>query len=233
MRQCPRRRSGCRLAYVGSDELAQAVGTERGSSSTRRLLSGPCRDPFGALGFGEVTALFYEQATYHHWGAPQYEVVTRVDVLDNVFGLAPHGTAIGYKMEGSNVEAMCAPETEFHAELVDKLGTAVELFCKNNSEYVTLYSDDDTARELIDALVSTWCFHPNKSALKALDHIMVTDGTSAIPSQPLFWQPWRPLDTAKTLIPGRLREKLRIRVYSPVWPEAAFHRSGKLVEFVF
>ena len=54
---------------------------------------------------GDVTALFYEQATYHQWTAPQYELVRRVDVLDNVFGLAPYGSAIGYKIRGVNSRA--------------------------------------------------------------------------------------------------------------------------------
>jgi FMN phosphatase YigB (HAD superfamily) len=181
---------------------------------------------------GRVTALFYEQAAYHQWAAPQYEIFKRVDVLDHVFGLAPYGSVSEYKITGSSVEPVGPSESKLHIEFVHKLGSAVEAFCKDVGEQVFFYSDGEIARDVIDTLIGTWCFHPNKPALAALGHIMVTDGTSAIPSQPLL-QPWRLLDAIKTMIPWRLREKLRIRVYSPVWPEAAFYRSGKLVQFVF
>lgn len=181
---------------------------------------------------GNVTALFYEQVRYHQWMSPQYEIFNRVDVLDHVFGLAPYGSVTDYKIVGSTVEPVGPPETEFHANFVERLGIAVETFCKNIGDDVFFYSDAETARDIIDTLVSTWCFYPSKQALETLTHIMVTDGTDAIPSQPLL-RPWRMLDVAKTLIPWRARAKLKIKVYRPIWPEAAFYRSGKFVQLVF
>jgi hypothetical protein len=180
---------------------------------------------------GKVSALFYEQAPDHRSISPEYEVFRRVDILENVFGLAPHGSVHEYKNNGSIVEPVCPSESILHAEFVGKLGDAIEAFCKNNQEDVLYYSDRATAREIIDALVRAWCVHPNKAALKALDHVIVTEGMDAFSSHPLL-QSWRLLDAAKTLIPGRWREKLKIGVRDPVWPEAALCRSGVVAKFV-
>ena len=180
---------------------------------------------------GKVTALFYEQPTYHQWVASQYEVFRRIDVLDNVIGLAPYGTVSGYEIRGATVEVLGPPESASRAEFVKEIGRAVELFCQSIHGDALWYSDGQTAREIMDVLVRAWCFNPNNEALKALDHVSVTDGMSAIPSQPLL-QPWRWLDAVKTLIPGRLREQFNIRTPNPVWPEAAFHRSGLFAQFI-
>lgn len=192
---------------------------------------GLCSTRMAPADSGEVTALFYEQPSYHHWLAPQYEVFRRIDFLDNVFGLAPYGSVSDYTISGSTVEPVGDHETKLHTEFVETLGTTIEAFCKSIYEDALWYSDNATAREVLEKLIAAWCFHPNKSALKALDHILVTDGTDAVPSQPLF-RPWRLLDAAKTFIPARLHNRLGIKAFSPLWPEAAFYRSGIFVKFV-
>jgi FMN phosphatase YigB (HAD superfamily) len=210
--------------------LKLLVGGGR-TSTPRGYYLGLCHWRMPPADAGKVTALFYEQAPYHHWVLPQYEIFRRIDVLDNLFGLAPYGSVSDYKINGSIVEPVGPPETTSHAEFVGKLGDAIEAFCKNNHQDALYYSDTATAREIIDSLVSAWCIHPNKAAFKALDHVMVIDGTDAIPSQPLL-KSWRLFDAAKTLIPARLREKLKISVPNPVWPEVAYYRSGVLAKSI-
>jgi FMN phosphatase YigB (HAD superfamily) len=184
-----------------------------------------------AVDTGKVTALFYEQAHDHQGISPQYEVFKRIDVLDHVFGLAPHGSVGEYKTNGSVTEPVCLPETPSHTVFVEELADAIEAFCKDNQEDALSYSDSATAREILDALISAWCTHPNKPALDTLEHVIVTDAADSNPCQPLL-QPWRLLDASKTLIPGRWREKLQIRVRGPIWPEAALCRSGVLATFI-
>jgi FMN phosphatase YigB (HAD superfamily) len=179
---------------------------------------------------GNFTGLFYEQASYHRWVAPQYEIFRRLEVLDHVVGLAPYGTVNDYRISGSIVEPAGPPETALHAEFVTKLGDAVEAFCKSNYEDALYYSNDATAREIIDTLIRAWCIHPDWVALEALEHIMVTDGAN-IPSGPLLAS-WRLFDAIKALLPGRLRERLGIKVYNPAWPEVAFIRSSLLSQLV-
>ena len=210
--------------------LRKLLEQGEGVSAPRGYYLGLCAERRPPAEAGYVTGLFYEQASYHRWVAPQYEVFRRLDVLDHVVGLAPYGTVNDYKINGSIVEPMGPRETILHAEFVTKLGDAVEAFCESNYEDVLYYSNNDTARQIIDTLVSAWCIHPNRVALKSLEHIMVTDGAN-IPSEPLL-KPWRLFDAMKTLLPGRLRKKLGIKDRNPVWPEAAFFRSSVLSQFV-
>jgi FMN phosphatase YigB (HAD superfamily) len=181
---------------------------------------------------GKVTALFHQHAPDHLAISPQYEVFTRVDVLEQVFGLAPHGTVREYKTRGHVAEPLCASESPLHVEFVGKLEGAIEEFCNSNEGIVSYYSDPAAAREIMDALINAWCTHPNCVALQALDHIIVVDGTRAIPAQHLL-QTWRLLDAAKTLIPLRWLQKLKIETRNPdpIWPEGAFYRSSVLARF--
>ena len=157
--------------------LQRLLGSVKSTSTLRGYFLGLCRGRMPPADAGKVSALFYEQAFDHQGISPEYEIFSRIDILDHIFGLAPHGSVRGFKLNGSSVEAVCPPEPDLHIEFVDKLGDAVEAFCKSNSEDAVLYSDNATAREIIDALFSAWCNHPNKVALKALDNIIVTDGT--------------------------------------------------------
>jgi FMN phosphatase YigB (HAD superfamily) len=190
-------------------------------------LSAQRRSPADA---GDFRGLFHEQASYHRWNAPQYEVFRRLEVLDHVVGLAPYGTVNDYKVNGSIVEPVGPPETTPHAEFVTRLGDAVETFCRDNSEDVIHYAHHAVARPIIDTLIKAWCIHPNWAALESLEHIIVTDGAN-IPSGPLLAS-WKLFDAVKTLFPGRLREWFGIQVYNPPWPEVAFLRSNLLSQFV-
>ena len=116
--------------------------------------------------------------------SPEYQIFRRIDVLDHVFGLAPHGSVIEYKVNGSTVEAICPPESAQHKDFVYKLEKAIETFCRNNAEVAVRYFDSVTAREIIDALFRAWCVHPNKVALEALGHVIVTDGKTAFLAAP-------------------------------------------------
>jgi FMN phosphatase YigB (HAD superfamily) len=202
-----------------------------GVAAPRGYYLGVCLGRKAPADAGDVTALFYEQPSYHHWVAPQYEIFRRIDVLDHVIGLAPYGSVSEYEAKDSNVVAVGPPESSSHVQLVHKIGNAIESFSRGIRDCVFYYSDDATAREIIDTLVSAWCIHPSKDALEALDAILVTDSTGAIPFQPLL-QSWRWLDAVKTLIPDRLRARLKISASDPFWPEAAFCRSGPLTQFV-
>ena len=210
--------------------LRKLLESVEGVLAPRGYYLGLCaqRRPPGDAGY--FTGLFYEQAPYHRWVAPQYEVFRRLKVLDHVVGLAPYGTVNDYKINGSIVEPVGPPETTLHAEFVTKVGDAVEAFCKSNYADVLNYSDHAAAREIIDTLIKAWCIHPNWVAFEALEHIMVTDGAN-IASAPLLTS-WRLFDAMKTLLPGRVRDKLGIKVYNPSWPEAAFFRSSRPSRYV-
>ena len=175
---------------------------------------------------GKVTALFWEHPPDRESIWPPYELFKRKDVLEQVLGLAPHGSVQEYSIHRS-AEPICAPESATHVEFVDKLGDAIEAFCRINQEDVRFYADSAAAREMMDALVSAWCTHPDNVALKALDHILVADGTNALPSQRLF-QSWRLRDAVRMLIPGRWQKRMKISKLDPVWPEASLSRSGVL-----
>jgi len=200
-------------------------------STLRGYYLGVCLSRSAPADAGKVTALFY-QHTDDHWSiSPVYEIFKRIDVLDHIFGLAPFGSVSEYKMNGSNAEPICPSESASHIELVEMLGNAIEAFCTSNQENVPFYSDSAIAREIMDALISTWCINPNKVALKALENVIVAEGTDSIASQRLV-QSWRLSAAVKLLVPASLREKLKIGSPHLLWPEAAFHRSGITARFV-
>jgi FMN phosphatase YigB (HAD superfamily) len=211
--------------------LQKLLSPERVSPNLRGYFLGLCQNRMPPADAGKVTALFYQQAFDHRTISPEYEIFRRIDVFDHVFGLAPHGSVSGYEVTGSGVEVICPSESAVHKDLVHKLEQAVETFCKNNQGDVLRYCDSVTARELIDGLFHAWCVRPNTVALETLGHVIVTDGTDGVPSQPLL-QSWSVLDAVKTLIPGRWRQGLKIRIPSPVWPEAAFSRSSITAQLV-
>ena len=180
---------------------------------------------------GKAIGLFYEQAPYHQFPGPQYEIFKRIDVLDHIFGLAPYGTVHGYKVNGASVDPVGPIESPSHADFVVKVGDEVESFCADVHEHAADYSNSDIAREILDRLIRAWCVQPDQAALERLSHLEVTYGTDAIPAQPLV-ESWRLLDAMKTLIPERILRKLRTQRTTPIWLEAAFYRSGLLTQFI-
>lgn len=205
--------------------LHRLLRRANGVSTMRGYFLGLCRKRMPPADTGKVTALFYDHAFDHSSISPGYEIFKRIDVLDHVFGLAPHGTVREYQLKGSIVEAVCPSESASHIAFVDRVQSAIEIFCKSNQADALWYADSNTAAAIIDALFSAWCTHPNKIALKALDEVIVTDGTDGIPSQPLL-HPWRLFDAVKTLVPGRLGQRLNMSILNPVWPEAAMCRTS-------
>lgn len=180
---------------------------------------------------GKVTALFHDRPDDYSSISHRYAIFERSDVLEHVLGLAPHGSIREYEANGSVVEPVCHSESALHVELVTKIGNAIEAFCEQNREIVPYYTDAATAREIMNALIDNWCSHPDETALKALEHVIVSDGPNEIASQRLL-QPWRSSDAMKTLVPRRWQTRLKITVPSQVWPEVALYRSGSLVKFV-
>jgi FMN phosphatase YigB (HAD superfamily) len=201
------------------------------ASTMKGYFLGLCRTRLPPAEAGKVTALFYDHAFDHNSISPGYEIFKRIDLLDHVFGLAPHGTVQEYKVNGSTVEAVCPSESVSYTAFVDRLQDAIVTFCKSNQVNASWYSDSDTAAAIIDALFNAWCTHPNKIALNALDEVIVTDGTDGITSQSLL-QSWRLSDAAKTLVPRRLAQRLNMSAFNPVWPEAALCRSSRISRFL-
>jgi hypothetical protein len=187
----------------------------------------PSRMPPAAA--GKSTALFYDHAADHHSILPRYEIFKRVTILEHIFGLAPHGTVRQHQEIGATVVPVCPPVSATFAETVEDVARSLEAYCADNQVMATSYSDEVVAREIIDNLVRTWFGSPNEIALRALDQVTISDDPNNLDSGPLL-ESWRPLKAAKTLAPRRWHTKLK--VWRPVWPEAAFQRSGPWSKFI-
>lgn len=212
--------------------LRKLLGYETNTAVIRGYYLALLLDRIVPADSGKVTSLFYDQAPDHHGISPRYEAFKkRIDVLEHVLGLAPHGSVREYKACGSIAEPVCLAESPMHLEFVHAVEKAVEAFCRSNKGDASFYSDNVLARQIMDTLLSSWCVYPNRVALKALDNILVSEGPDNTLSEPLL-QPWRLWDAAKTFVPGRWRNSLRICLPTPTWPEGSFYRSSLSAQLV-
>jgi predicted HAD superfamily hydrolase len=180
---------------------------------------------------GKARALFYESTSDRQWLTGTYEIFNRVSLLEHLLGLAPHGTVRKYDIDNDKIGPVCAAVPDGHAELVERIANAIEAFCLEHGYAAGYYAEEATARELLDALIESWCVSPDCAAVKLLaevrksrDHqinVLLDD------SRPLV-EPWRLAEAATNLIPGRWREALGIAVQKPLWPEAALLQSAWL-----
>jgi len=182
--------------------------------------------------FGKTRALFYEEAPDFQRTSRKTSVIRhRQHVLSEVFGLAPHGTALEYRMTGTQSAVSCADVPAAHAALVEGIADAVEAFCLEQAADVISYAGDEVARSLLEALIETWCAAPHKGALPALEEgcKCAIDQSNPLPERaaPLI-EPWRLAESIKYLVPGRWHERLGITVRNGLWPEASLLRSGRV-----
>lgn len=181
---------------------------------------------------GQAKALFYQQPPDYAAASGNIPIIfPRQLVLDEVLGLAPHGTAIEYRISGGRPEAHCAEIPDGHAALVEAVADAVEGFCADNAKTATDYADGAVARELLGALFDAWCAAPSNEALHLLMECTkyATDVTNPLSEHlaPLI-EPWRLGESVKNLVPGRWRSRLGITVRHGLWAEASLLRSGPL-----
>jgi FMN phosphatase YigB (HAD superfamily) len=175
---------------------------------------------------GRIKALFYEETS-----GKTSVIQHRAYVLREVFGLAPHGTVIEYRISGTRPKARCADVPGAHAVLVEEIAKAVEAFCVEQAPNVMDYVEDVNARSLLEALIEAWCAAPHQGALcvveegcgSARDH-----SDEMFPHPAALIEPWRLAESIKYLIPGRWRRRLGVPVRNGLWPEASLLCSRRL-----
>ncbi len=171
---------------------------------------------------GQASGLYHEDMPDRSSVRGTYAVFERLNLLEHVFGLAPHGTVREYKVAGATAEAICTEVDARHLDLVRDVQAAVEAFCESNKADAGLYGDGSQVAPILDALIRTWFAQPAAGALAAFSHIVVANDPDNIDSRRLL-EAWRPWDAVKMLIPVRLHSRLGIKVRRPPWPEAAGH----------
>jgi FMN phosphatase YigB (HAD superfamily) len=172
---------------------------------------------------GTAIALFYADAPDQQSGFGSSGVFQRLNLLEHVLGLAPHGTVRGYSDAGVPI---CAPVSSTHEETVRTVGTAVEQFCIQNVRWAKDCSDVDVAREIIDALIKSWFAVPNRNALDVFEQVNVSDDSNNLDARPML-QAWGTFDAAKLIIPRRWHSTLKMAVRHPPWPEAALLKTHR------
>jgi FMN phosphatase YigB (HAD superfamily) len=181
---------------------------------------------------GRTKALFYDEAPDVPITSKRSSAILhRGYVLREVFGLAPHGTVLEYRISGTQPEASCADVPNAHVVLAEQIANAVEAFCIEQSANAMDYAEDRIARSLLEALIEAWCAAPHKKALRVLEEGCgyarnhgnpIDDGTAAL------IEPWQLADALKNLVPGRLRQRLGMTVPNGLWPEASLLCSERL-----
>ena len=206
----------------------------------QRLLGWPDRSP-GMSGYylglfgnrmapavaGKAAALFYQEAPDYQAISGSYEIFLRINILEHLFGLASHGTVSDHQNTGATIEPICPLVSSAHAGAVDKVRQAIEEFCYTCRDDVLMYSEDTTARELIDSLLESWCGGPDRAALEMLEQVSVSGDSNNLDVRPLV-EPWTLREAAMGLLPERLRLALKMTIWKPLWPEAALCRTEGL-----
>jgi hypothetical protein len=149
--------------------------------------------------------------------------------LEHLLGLAPHGTVRKYEINNDKIEPVHAAVPEGHAEFVERVAKAIEAFCLEHGWAAGYYAEEATARELLDALIESWCVSPDSAAVKFLAEGKSRDQTNVLldDSRPLV-EPWRLTEAATNLIPRRWRDALGVAGQKPLWPEAGLLQSAWL-----
>ncbi|MGY3604066.1 MULTISPECIES: hypothetical protein [unclassified Bradyrhizobium] len=180
---------------------------------------------------GNATALFYESTSDRRSLTGTYEIFKRISLLEHLLGLAPHGTVRKYDIDNGKIEPVCATVSEGHAEFVERIANATEAFCVEHGWAAQYYAEGHTARELLDALIGSWCVAPDSAAVKLLAEVRKTRdhqiNVLLDDSRPLV-EPWRLAEAATNLIPRRWRDAVGIAGQKPLWPEAGLLQSAWL-----
>jgi FMN phosphatase YigB (HAD superfamily) len=175
---------------------------------------------------GTTRALFYQEDSQR-----ASVILPRGYILNDVFGLAPHGTVVEYRMSGTEPEAHCVYVPDAHAVLVEQIAKAVETFCVEQAANAMDYAEDAIARSLLAALVEAWCAAPHERALRVLNESCryAKDHGNPMGDRPAaLIEPWQLAEAIKNLIPGRLRQRLGITVRNGLWSEASLLCSERL-----
>ena len=173
----------------------------------------------------QTRALFYDEVS-----RMTCIIKDRAYVLSYVFGLAPHGTVVEYRLSGTGPEASCADVPGAHAELVEEIAKAVEAFCAEQAADVMDYAEAAIARSLLEALIGAWCAAPDRQALCVLEEgcRYARDPGNPLGDHPAaLIEPWNLVESMKYLIPGGWRQRLGIPVRTGLWPEASLLRSRR------
>ena len=181
---------------------------------------------------GRTKALFYDEAPDAPITSRRSSVILhRGYVLREVFGLAPHGTVLEYRISGTQPEASCADVPDAHAALVEQIANAVEAFCVEQAANAMDYAEHAIAQALFAALIEAWCAAPHERALRVLKEgcRYARDHGNAMSDRPAaLIEPWQLADAIKNLVPERLRQRLGITVPNGLWSEASLLCSERL-----
>ena len=212
--------------------LHRLLGKKEGPNSLVGYYLGVSHDRVGRSAVGIATALFYKDSPDRSPNAVRgQEIFQRVEILEHMLGLADHGTILEHRNMGGVVEPIAAPVSTEHATFVSKVVNSIEDFSRSFDLACFDLVDDNTARELIDGIVASWCGSPSKMALDTLTGIEISDDPNNLDAH-LLIEKWKLKEAGKKLIPTRLRYLLGVTVNEPAWPEAAFIQSTKLVKCV-
>jgi FMN phosphatase YigB (HAD superfamily) len=205
--------------------LRRLVTLSESSTQITGYYLGLFRDRVSIGDSGDATALFYQKPFDLERASGSEEVFRRIAIVEHVIGIAPHGTVTDYLESNGTVEPVSPEVSDSLIETTDNIAKSLEEFCVRLGGRIELFTDTPDAREIIDCLLRTWCRTPEIRALNTLAKIDVSNDSHNFDIRPLI-EPWNLLDSAKTLVPRRWHRSLGINLPRPVWPEAAFARSG-------
>ena len=177
---------------------------------------------------GQIRSLFFEKARDITSLTGDYELFNRVDPLEQLLGFAPHGSVMQYCVDGSTVEPICEPTSDEYVALVKQVTFSVESFCAEHGGEASQYAEDNTARELLDALISTWFRSPGKAAVNVLAKLRGPNSQKNDSHSQVLVDRWKLWDAIANFVPVRWRKTLRIKLRSRLWPEASLLESNWL-----
>ena len=213
--------------------LRKLLGGREGKSRLRGYYLGVSPDRLARSEAGDTTALFYGNAPDRRELVRDAAIFRRIDILEHIIGLAPHGTVHEYRFVEGVAEPVCRAIRSDYADSVRDVERAVRAFCRIHPDAES-FADEHVARSTIDVLIKTWCGSPSEGALKLLQHVRAGRDQNNLDDRRLV-EPWRLWEAAKVLLPGRLQRAFDLKLWSPMWPEASLKCSqewpSRLVRF--
>lgn len=206
-------KSGFQAEFQGGFQGGLYLGLSLGRVS--EALAGPAR----ALAYEEPYSLDLPE------GANQ--IFDRRILVEHLLGLAPHGTARGYRAHpGNRVQVIEGPIDETRKETASEIAEGICSFAALAAPFARALAQENLAERLVMTLFRHVFEDPAPYDLTALKDLTVeADSGKGVPSGVV--EPWRGRTILLQCIPYRVRVRLGLNHGPTFWPEASRANSGR------
>jgi FMN phosphatase YigB (HAD superfamily) len=177
---------------------------------------------------GRAQALFYDEPADRSPAAMPALIFSRIDLLEHILGLAPHGTVHHYEPGASGATPVCSKVEGTAFQAISKFEQLTMEFAAANADLTDELGTGPVARAVIDQLTGTFFGKPKREWVEALRFIRVARDQNNLDAAPLA----RPV-TWNAFLVACLPQRLQRRYPSPApdpWPEASLCISSEALQ---